>query len=141
MTIRVLAIDDSRTIRSLVQKVMEDAGFECALADDGVQGVARFQENPPDVVITDINMPNLDGYGVISAIRGGSVHRNVPILAATTAHGRATATSSSAARVIRQPRRRSSQGKNSPAAPAAAMTLAWSCSERSRLMPAIRLKS
>jgi two-component system, chemotaxis family, chemotaxis protein CheY len=84
MTIRVLAIDDSRTIRSLVQKVMEDAGFECALADDGVQGVARFQENPPDVVITDINMPNMDGYGVISAIRGGDVHRNVPILVLTT---------------------------------------------------------
>ncbi|EEW24189.1 response regulator [Rhodobacter ferrooxidans] len=84
MTIKVLAIDDSRTIRSLVQKVMEEAGFECALADDGVQGVARFVENPPDVVITDINMPNMDGYGVIAAIRGGSVHRNVPILVLTT---------------------------------------------------------
>jgi two-component system chemotaxis response regulator CheY len=84
MTIKVLAIDDSRTIRSLVQKVMEDAGFECTLADDGVQGVTRFKENPPDVVITDINMPNMDGYGVISAIRGGSLHRNVPILVLTT---------------------------------------------------------
>lgn len=84
MTIKVLAIDDSRTIRSLVQKVMEDAGFHCALADDGVQGVARFQLDPPDVVITDINMPNMDGYGVISAIRSGAVHRNVPILVLTT---------------------------------------------------------
>jgi two-component system chemotaxis response regulator CheY len=84
VTIKVLAIDDSRTIRSLVQKVMEDAGFQCALADDGVQGVARFVEDPPDVVITDINMPNMDGYGVISAIRGGTVHRNVPILVLTT---------------------------------------------------------
>jgi two-component system, chemotaxis family, chemotaxis protein CheY len=84
MTLRILAIDDSRTIRSLVQKVMHDAGFQCALADDGVQGVAKFHEDPPDVVITDINMPNLDGYGVISAIRGGSVHRNVPILVLTT---------------------------------------------------------
>lgn len=84
MTIKVLAIDDSRTIRSLVQKVMEDAGFRCALADDGVQGVARFHEDPPDVVITDINMPNMDGYGVISAIRKGSLNRNVPILVLTT---------------------------------------------------------
>ncbi|MGB8813511.1 MAG: response regulator [Paracoccaceae bacterium] len=84
MTIKVLAIDDSRTIRSLVQKVMEEAGFECLLADDGVQGVARFHEDRPDVVITDINMPNMDGYGVISAIRSGSVHCNVPILVLTT---------------------------------------------------------
>ena len=84
MTIKVLAIDDSRTIRSLVQKVMEDAGFECTLADDGVQGVTRFKENPPDVVITDINMPNMDGYGVISSIRGGDVNQSVPILVLTT---------------------------------------------------------
>ena len=40
MTIKVLAIDDSRTIRALVRRVMEDAGFSCVLASDGVQGVA-----------------------------------------------------------------------------------------------------
>ena len=44
MTIKVLAIDDSRTIRALVSRVMEAAGFKCILADDGVQGVARFAE-------------------------------------------------------------------------------------------------
>ncbi len=66
MTVKVLAIDDSRTIRSLVQKVMQDAGFDCVCAVDGVDGIARFAEVTPDVVITDINMPNMDGYGVIS---------------------------------------------------------------------------
>ena len=55
MTVKVLAIDDSRTIRSLVQKVMEDAGFDCVCAEDGVDGIARFAEVTPDVVITDIN--------------------------------------------------------------------------------------
>jgi len=84
MTIKVLAIDDSRTIRSLVQKVMEDVGFQCVLADDGVQGIEKFCADPPDVVITDINMPNMDGYGVISAIRGGTLRSNVPILVLTT---------------------------------------------------------
>jgi two-component system chemotaxis response regulator CheY len=84
MTVRVLAIDDSRTIRSLVQKVMTDAGFDCICAEDGAVGVARFAEVAPDVVITDINMPNLDGYGVISSIRGGSVNQSVPILVLTT---------------------------------------------------------
>jgi len=84
MTIKVLAIDDSRTIRSLVQKVMRDAGFSCVCADDGVQGVAMFAAEAPDVVITDINMPNLDGYGVIRHIRAGAVNRTVPILVLTT---------------------------------------------------------
>jgi two-component system chemotaxis response regulator CheY len=84
VTIKVLAIDDSRTIRSLVQKVMHDAGFACVCADDGIQGVAMFAQENPDVVITDINMPNLDGYGVIARIRGGVVNRTVPILVLTT---------------------------------------------------------
>ena len=57
MTIRVLAIDDSRTIRNLVRRAMEEAGFQCDTADDGLHGVARFAEVDPDVVITDINMP------------------------------------------------------------------------------------
>ncbi len=84
MTIKVLAIDDSRTIRNLVRKAMEEAGFACTTADDGVQGVERFAEVEPDVVITDINMPRMDGFGVIDAIRGGGANRSVPILVLTT---------------------------------------------------------
>ncbi len=84
MTIKVLAIDDSRTIRNLVRKAMEEAGFDCTTADDGVQGVERFAEVEPDVVITDINMPRMDGFGVIDAIRGGGTNRSVPILVLTT---------------------------------------------------------
>lgn len=84
MTIKVLAIDDSRTIRSLVRKVMEDAGFQCVVAEDGVEGVHRFAEDNPDIVITDINMPNMDGFGVINTIRAGTSNRMVPILVLTT---------------------------------------------------------
>jgi two-component system chemotaxis response regulator CheY len=84
MTVRVLAIDDSRTIRNLVTKVLVDAGFTCETAEDGVKGLERFPEVDPDVVITDINMPNLDGFGVIEAIRCGSFNNNVPILVLTT---------------------------------------------------------
>lgn len=84
MTLKVLAIDDSRTIRSLIRKVMEDAGFDCICAEDGVDGVSRFSEENPDVVITDINMPNMDGFGVISTIRSGTTNRMVPILVLTT---------------------------------------------------------
>jgi len=84
MTVKVLAIDDSRTIRSLVQKVMEAAGFDCVCAEDGLIGIARFAEVAPDVVITDINMPNMDGYGVITSIRKGEINQSVPILVLTT---------------------------------------------------------
>lgn len=84
MTLKVLAIDDSRTIRSLVRRAMEEAGFTCTTADDGQDGVLRFAEDEPDIVITDLNMPKLDGFGVIRTIRAGNQNRAVPILVLTT---------------------------------------------------------
>ena len=84
MTLKVLAIDDSRTIRELLRVAMEGAGFDYTSACDGVEGVERFSEVVPDVVITDINMPNLDGFGFIEAVRAQSRWRNVPILVLTT---------------------------------------------------------
>lgn len=87
MTLKVLAIDDSKTIRELLRSVMEEAGFDFSSAVDGVDGIERYAEVRPDVVITDINMPNLDGYGVIDAIRKGSIDNQVPILVLTTESG------------------------------------------------------
>ncbi|MFA8386200.1 MAG: response regulator [Pelagibaca sp.] len=84
MSIMVLAIDDSRTIRSMVRQALDAAGFSCELAEDGVEGVRRFEELRPDVVITDINMPHMDGFGVIEAIRKDVANRRVPILVLTT---------------------------------------------------------
>ena len=87
MTPKILAIDDSRTIRELLRGVMVNAGFDFACANDGVEGVSVFADYLPDLVITDINMPKMDGYGVINAIRGGSVEQSVPILVLTTESG------------------------------------------------------
>ena len=87
MTLKVLAIDDSKTIRELLRSVMEEAGFDYTSAVDGVDGVERYAEVRPDIVITDINMPNLDGYGVIDAIRKGDIDNQVPILVLTTESG------------------------------------------------------
>ncbi|MCK0121032.1 MAG: response regulator [Yoonia sp.] len=87
MTIKVLAIDDSRTIRHLLTETLVGAGFDVTTADDGVDGVKAFQDANADVVITDINMPNMDGFGVISSIRKGDVNNRVPILVLTTESG------------------------------------------------------
>lgn len=87
MTIKVLAIDDSRTIRHLLTASLTEAGFDVQTADDGVLGVEAFQDADADVVITDINMPNMDGFGVINSIRSGHVNNRVPILVLTTESG------------------------------------------------------
>lgn len=84
MKTKVLAIDDSRTIRNLLAATLEEAGFEYHCAVDGREGVDMYSDVDPDVVITDINMPNLDGFGVIEELRGDGINSKVPILVLTT---------------------------------------------------------
>lgn len=84
MKIKVLAIDDSRTIRALLSSTLSDAGFEVHTAEDGQDGIEKFSQTSPDVVITDINMPRMDGYGVIETLRGKDIATRVPILVLTT---------------------------------------------------------
>ena len=89
MTTHILAIDDSRTIRTLLTMALEGAGFEVTTAVDGVEGVQKFRDGQHDLVITDVNMPNKDGFGVIEDIRGGTHNRSVPVLVLTTESGAA----------------------------------------------------
>lgn len=89
MTAHILAIDDSRTIRTLLTMTLEKAGFAVTTAVDGVEGVEKFQDAKADLVITDVNMPNKDGFGVIEDIRNGTVNRAVPVLVLTTESGAA----------------------------------------------------
>lgn len=89
MTTHILAIDDSRTIRTLLTIALEKAGFAVTTAVDGVDGVEKFQQMQADLVITDVNMPNKDGFGVIDDIRQGDVNRGVPVLVLTTESGAA----------------------------------------------------
>jgi two-component system chemotaxis response regulator CheY len=83
----VLAIDDSLTIRQLVSQTLEAAGFSVTTASDGREGLVAFDKARFDAVITDVNMPNLDGFGVIEAIRNGASNHRVPILVLTTESG------------------------------------------------------
>lgn len=87
MATSVLAIDDSATIRALVTQTLDNAGFEVMTAVDGRDGVEVFKSRRFDAVITDINMPNLDGFGVIEAIRANTSNQRVPILVLTTESG------------------------------------------------------
>ena len=84
MTIKILAIDDSRTIREMLRQTLTQGGFEVHVAEDGLDGLEKLPEVDPDVVITDINMPRVDGFGVIEAIRAASEFAGMPILVLTT---------------------------------------------------------
>ncbi len=84
MTISVLAVDDSRTMRDMIKLALHEDDFDVHLAEDGEHGLEVLQNLVPDVIITDINMPRLDGFGFIDAIRGRDASRLTPILVLTT---------------------------------------------------------
>ncbi len=76
---RVLVIDDDEEIRTLVKRMLVGEGHQVEEALDGAEGLRLFGKRPPDLVVTDINMPGLDGHEVITAIRVR--HAEVPIIA------------------------------------------------------------
>ncbi len=84
MTMTVLAVDDSRTIRDMLKYTLTQAGMDPHTAEDGERGLEVLGTLEPDVIITDINMPKLDGFGFIDAVRAHERYRSVPILVLTT---------------------------------------------------------
>lgn len=84
MTLEILAVDDSRTIRDMLHLALQEAGFKATLAEDGVHGLEVLETMSPDAIITDINMPRLDGLGFVEAVRGQESHKSTPILVLTT---------------------------------------------------------
>jgi two-component system chemotaxis response regulator CheY len=84
MAKRILTIDDSKTMRDMLMLTLSDAGYDVLQAVDGQDGIEVLGDRKVDVVITDINMPKMDGYGVIRNLRANPVHKATPILVLTT---------------------------------------------------------
>jgi two-component system chemotaxis response regulator CheY len=80
----ILTIDDSRTMRDMLRLALSGAGFTVVQAVDGQDGLKVLPQQPVDVIITDINMPKLDGYGVIRAVRADPAYNDTPILVLST---------------------------------------------------------
>jgi len=81
---RILTIDDSRTMRDMLRFTLVDAGYDVLQAVDGQDGLDVLSRERVDVVITDINMPKLDGYGVIRYLRADAGYDDTPILVLST---------------------------------------------------------
>jgi two-component system chemotaxis response regulator CheY len=84
MSKTVLTVDDSRTMRDMLRLALADAGFRVVQAEDGVHGLEVLQGESPNVIVTDINMPRMDGFGFIENVRSDARHRAIPILVLTT---------------------------------------------------------
>jgi len=62
---RILIIDDESQIRSMLRLMLERVGYEVDEAPDGLEGIRQYREDPADLIITDLIMPNKDGIGMI----------------------------------------------------------------------------
>jgi two-component system chemotaxis response regulator CheY len=82
-----LVVDDSVTMQNMVSMALKEIGFEVTTAADGVEAVTKTESAKFNIVITDINMPNMDGIELIRHLRGTDNCKSIPILVLTTESG------------------------------------------------------
>lgn len=84
---KILVVDDSASIREMVSFTLKSAGYEVSTASDGVEALDFAKGNEVKLVVTDINMPNMDGITLIEELRKLDTYQYVPILTLTTESG------------------------------------------------------
>lgn len=83
MTHRILYIEDNPDNMLLVQRALEARGYTFVWAGDGASGLAEAESNLPDLILLDINLPDIDGYEVARRIRANERLRSLPVIAIT----------------------------------------------------------
>jgi two-component system chemotaxis response regulator CheY len=83
----ILAVDDSASMRQMVRFTLESAGYTVMQASDGVEALELAKTKPADLVLTDINMPNMDGISLVRELRALDTYKFVPMLVLTTESG------------------------------------------------------
>ncbi|MBV1884390.1 MAG: response regulator [Pseudomonadales bacterium] len=81
---RILVVDDSASIRQLASFTLQNSGFDTVEADDGKDAVNKASSEQFDLILTDRNMPNMDGIQLTKELRGNDDYKFVPILMLTT---------------------------------------------------------
>ncbi len=82
--VRVLVVDDSLNTREIEKDVLEAHGYQVTLAEDGVDGLAKARSGQFDAVLTDVEMPKMDGFSLTAALREEENYRDVPIIIITS---------------------------------------------------------
>src|SRR5258706_4219293 len=83
-TLLILAVDHSPSMREMLATVLRDSGYQVVEAEDGVKALEVARSHPVDVVLTDQNMPNMDGLSLVKSLRTLPAYRDTPIMMLTT---------------------------------------------------------
>ncbi|SSC71618.1 unnamed protein product [Ciceribacter sp. T2.26MG-112.2] len=84
MSAHILTVDDSASIRMTTKIALSNAGYAVTEAVDGADGIAKLSAGTFDLIVTDLNMPNMDGLTMIRELRKMPAHTGVPVIFLTT---------------------------------------------------------
>ncbi len=84
MTANILTVDDSASIRLTTRIALTGAGYQVTEAVDGLDGLGKAKAGNYDMIVTDLNMPNMNGLQMIEALRSSPAHTGIPIIFLTT---------------------------------------------------------
>ena len=84
MAATILVIDDDESIRDLIRMHLSAAGYEVLIADDAIAAGYMVLRSPPDLIITDVNMPHMDGFEFIAALRADTTLPRIPVIFLTS---------------------------------------------------------
>jgi len=85
--LKVMVIDDSKTIRRTAETLLKKAGCEVLTATDGFEALSIIADSHPDLIFVDIMMPRLDGYQTCALIKNNELYRNIPVIMLSSKDG------------------------------------------------------
>lgn len=80
---KIIVIDDEPDFAAIVQSNLKKEGFEVEVAYDGVEGLEKIKQDPPDAIVLDVMMPEKDGYEVCSELKQDEKYQDIPIVMLT----------------------------------------------------------
>jgi two-component system, OmpR family, alkaline phosphatase synthesis response regulator PhoP len=89
---RILIVDDEPDFSMIVQTYLEKEGFATEVAYNGVEGFEKIKANPPDAIVLDVMMPEMDGFELCALLKKDSAYVNIPVVLLTAVADRVTST-------------------------------------------------
>ena len=83
MPLKILIVDDAQVDRANLERILAGAGHRVIAAESGEQGVARAKSDKPDVILMDVNMPDLDGFAATRQLKGDPATKDIPVVFVT----------------------------------------------------------
>ena len=84
MAARILIVDDDPSIRDLLRMHLASAGYEVSVAEDAIVAGYLVLKHPPDLIISDVNMPHMNGFEFVAALKADKTLPNIPVIFLTS---------------------------------------------------------